>query len=180
MLRRKASRTVSILVILDVALKQDGHADEIRVMVKFQSLLSWMSLLNVVRSRDYGLRYTVSILVILDVALKLVTPHHLFIGSSRLFQSLLSWMSLLNFSIGRFFLASRYAVSILVILDVALKHRRRFVRPLGGLVSILVILDVALKLVGERTYGEARSSFQSLLSWMSLLNSGQTRTISRL
>ncbi len=89
---------VSILVILDVALKH--HACE-----------------------QPQRRRHVSILVILDVALKPSAEVVRCIATE--FQSLLSWMSLLNRKHAPVHIDIR-KVSILVILDVALKHRISF------------------------------------------------------
>ncbi len=86
-----------------------------------------------------------------------------------MFQSLLSWMLLSNRgSTGG---TGRPAkVSILVILDVALKLSPAFSIRLTFAVSILVILDVALKLCTGRGLTLLAAQFQSLLSWMLLSN----------
>ncbi len=64
----------------------------------------------------------------------------------------------------------RIAVSILVILDVALKPGRRPPGVPADEVSILVILDVALKPCRGTVMVSLRIWFQSLLSWMLLSN----------
>ena len=93
--RRRISN-VSILVLVDVALEPCGCQIVASSMRKFQSLFSWMSLLNRVRDRhesdDIG---QVSILVLVDVALE---PEWFndFRDCITRFQSLFSWMSLLN------------------------------------------------------------------------------------
>ncbi len=63
-------RAVSILVILDVALKPKVRDVVRRSVGLFQSLLSWMSLLNQIVKERAANDQEVSILVILDVALK--------------------------------------------------------------------------------------------------------------
>jgi len=108
------------------------------------------------------------------------------------FQSLLSWMLPLNSSAQKSSSTSS-AVSILVILDVALElqvwdadydrvlkfqsllswmlplNAMRFFSLGRNIVSILVILDVALELCFDATPKTIRM-FQSLLSWMLPLN----------
>ncbi len=110
---------VSILVILDVALKRfRGHLRTPRTMPsfnpcypgccsqtvekfgvrvsisEFQSLLSWMLLSNPCSTTSHSCRCSVSILVILDVALKRALLDQ--IWQLIEFQSLLSWMLLSN------------------------------------------------------------------------------------
>ncbi len=116
---RTSPGKVSILVILDVALKHAPTPLSLLLLL-FQSLLSWMLLSNYnnigmsyYRSSSFNPCYpgccsqtsiistrqrfslTVSILVILDVALKLATMW-MSEGTLMEFQSLLSWMLLSN------------------------------------------------------------------------------------
>ncbi len=88
---------VSILVLVDVALEQVVVQDLVGVGCGFQSLFSWMSLLNVAPEPCRGCQAVVSILVLVDVALE---P---------------------NSDISLYSLAR---VSILVLVDVALEPRR--------------------------------------------------------
>ncbi len=112
----------------------------------------------------------VSILVLVDVALEPDTniPHLI---SHAEFQSLFSWMSLLNGPTS-LVLIYRMEVSILVLVDVALEP----MRPGSGgwrhhdEVSILVLVDVALELSSPGVIPPGSTTFQSLFSWMSLLN----------
>ncbi len=72
---------VSILVLVDVALERLPTYHSIFAKRRFQSLFSWMSLLN---GRDHNLSILpldVSILVLVDVALELspVTIHTLYV-----------------------------------------------------------------------------------------------------
>ena len=138
-------RRVSILVLLDVALKAGGDP-----------------------RRQTGPR--VSILVLLDVALKakgeyLINPYIL---------ACFNPCSLGCCSERLFLLLCRrfYPVSILVLLDVALKGPG--ILPVAALmpVSILVLLDVALKGECVKVSPIAQIAFQSLFSWMLLWKEG--------
>ena len=132
---------VSILVLLDVALKVlpselDNHPE-----LLFQSLFSWMLLWKADGAGRWWPAGSVSILVLLDVALKAASREILVVPCS---------------------------VSILVLLDVALKDLSYNSRWVWLLVSILVLLDVALKVFAP-TYGHGqKTQFQSLFSWMLL------------
>ena len=164
---------VSILVVLDRAPQQALRRVSPIVAEKFQSLLSWIGLLNreglPCASRISG----VSILVVLDRApqLRRAVTHP---TQARGFQSLLSWIGLLNFRLRQ--------------------GRRRHVRgfnpccPGSGSstyvclaafdgvyqVSILVVLDRAPQLVVRTKQTHLAPLFQSLLSWIGLLNIDQT------
>ncbi len=87
-------------------------------------------------------------------------------------------MSLLNHHVPELW-ACDPRVSILVILDVALKPELCAGDRPGRIVSILVILDVALKPYGLCLLLGGGAVFQSLLSWMSLLNRSARRSSQR-
>ncbi len=82
------------------------------------------------------------------------------------FQSLFSWMLLWK-SRSSNRSEKTTTVSILVLLDVALKVRGAAPRAPPGAVSILVLLDVALK-VYDSMESIFTTMFQSLFSWMLL------------
>ncbi len=69
-----------------------------------------------------------------------------------------------------------YVVSILVLVDVALEPRPGSPGSEGGFrVSILVLVDVALEHDCIFPYNRGLFRFQSLFSWMLLLNCGTGR-----
>ncbi len=115
---------VSILVLLDVALKEHTSHEILEFWIEFQSLFSWMLLWKLVWQS--------------------------LTGTKTMFQSLFSWMLLWKRWDGRVWRTSTI-VSILVLLDVALKEDV-LTTTTGSLgVSILVLLDVALKAFDGKT-----------------------------
>ena len=76
--------------LLNATFTQNTHT-----AIVFQSLFSWMSLLNGVFALDRFSGSDVSILVLVDVALE-HSSDAVFPAFPSAFQSLFSWMSLLN------------------------------------------------------------------------------------
>jgi len=135
-------KVVSILVLLDVALKANFVPEFGKVYMLFQSLFSWMLL--------WKLQLTIWLFLLTSFnpcslgccserLLSADAPY-----AARVFQSLFSWMLLWKCM---FYHSKRgrIHVSILVLLDVALKVWTTAWMEITGVVSILVLLDVALK-----------------------------------
>ncbi len=136
---------VSILVLLDVALKEGYSLKLIRCKSSFNPCSLGCCSESLGALSTYKLKNLVSILVLLDVALK----ERSMSAATRFrlkFQSLFSWMLLWKPKWVCEFCEFVSWVSILVLLDVALKVGDRLAVQCGRrIVSILVLLDVALK-----------------------------------
>ncbi len=158
---------VSILVLLDVALKVVWATDIGLTLLKFQSLFSWMLLWKIYTAFENN-------------------------KPLLLFQSLFSWMLLWKY-ICFCVLTSRYGVSILVLLDVALKEHTvpairgkfsrfqslfswmllwKYTESGNPIVDLFSFNPCSLGCCSERVLhlflGDLSAKFQSLFSWMLL------------
>ena len=157
---------VSILVLLDVALKAVGTINPIISKTKFQSLFSWMLLWKHSRENSNHIPDTVSILVLLDVALK-GNGRQVGLILTGMFQSLFSWMLLWKDTKPMLaFVGS--SVSILVLLDVALKGQPRTSRMHRVSSFNPCSLGCCSESQGRRLCTSLVYRFQSLFSWMLL------------
>ena len=135
---------VSILVLVDFALKlyEDLPLDDVQLM--FQSLFWWILLLNLTGlTRKRVLEFMFQSLFWWILLLNMVCSYESREGKE--FQSLFWWILLLN-------------------------REMKDEPALMGYVSILVLVDFALKPPSE-TSSESISKFQSLFWWILLLNS---------
>ena len=141
--QKRRESYVSILVLLDVALK-DAAAGALTANLKFQSLFSWMLLWKPSTVTSDAVAIGVSILVLLDVALKGDSARSV-LPEFYLFQSLFSWMLLWKGGSRR---VSASAIVCFNPCSLGCCSERVIFSPLDLLrivVSILVLLDVALK-----------------------------------
>ena len=90
----KSVRSVSILVLLDVALQRSGSKKCATENIEFQSLFYWMLLFNSAWGHIPMKILPVSILVLLDVALQRIDT--ICNNTTNMFQSLFYWMLLFN------------------------------------------------------------------------------------
>src|SRR5207302_145468 len=107
---------VSILVVLDWAPQPLYFHEGWTPQSGFQSLLSWIGLLNLFSLDPNDARIGVSILVVLDWAPQRRSGRRWWRLWNK-FQSLLSWIGLLNPRLRVFKRDSPAVVSILVVLD---------------------------------------------------------------
>ncbi len=144
--------------MLDEPLEQLSVQRYQQALRTFQTLLCWMSLLNMNRSRP---------------------P----LATSSVFQTLLCWMSLLNKAGPKRrwqCVECQKNVSNLVVLDEPLELLAGSAsNAVSSQVSNLVVLDEPLERERHGREGSGPGRFQTLLCWMSLLNRSRTRTRTR-
>ncbi len=110
----------------------------------FQSLFWWMRRFDPAGPRDLGSAPDVSILVLVDEALRPV-PRQLPIGGWLLVSILVLVDEALRHTTVTGTIIATVPVSILVLVDEALRHTVRMARSLPISVSILVLVDEALR-----------------------------------
>ena len=133
------TRTVSILILLDVILEDFIPNNPRGETLLFQSLFCWMLFWKILLPEWIGSVCWVSILILLDVILEV------------------PWLIVLRTS---------NIVSILILLDVILEARGRNARANSGIVSILILLDVILEDPQPVEKEMNPFKFQSLFCWM--------------
>ena len=138
------------------------------MLTSFQSLLSWIGLLNCPECDTYFPQFKFQSLLswigLLNKLSILARP------PAWMFQSLLSWIGLLNYplfhslySVTKGFNPCCPGSASSTVCDQRLRHSHHHV-------SILVVLDRPPQLSTLSTWKASMSLFQSLLSWIGLLN----------
>ena len=183
---------VSILIVLEISFEVRANILVSGDAYRFQSLLSWRSVLKLT-SKVYTLTSgKVSILIVLEISFE--DDDSFFLKAVILFQSLLSWRSVLKFfqnvtdnswrpgfqsllswrsvlkNYFHLFCNLFSIVSILIVLEISFEEdtaESRISRP--SYVSILIVLEISFEgdVHGFRHWLWLR--FQSLLSWRSVL-----------